>query len=185
MSWVDIAVIAIPLLIALLVYALVNSTKKPGSSAPVAPSPSASALPTVTITANQILLDEAWAVVPRVRGVLDALAKRSSLYVIVCVESMAQMRELRPIVERELDGVVSTDQILFCETNVGRASMARQLEVLVHFDFDPEAIRQVAIFHKAVLVAHRGAYAPEAVCACESLEEFAAGRMKALFPALA
>jgi hypothetical protein len=185
MRWSDLAVIVIPLFIAILVYVFVNGMKKPRPSSPLRPSHAPPSLPTVTIAANDILVDSKWTLLPEARPIIESLAKRTSLYVIAVVRSFAEMRSARELLGRELDGVIPDDQILFCQTALGRASMARQLEVHLHLDFDPEAVRQVAIFHSAVLIAARGVSAPGAACTCESLEQFTNSRMRSLFPALA
>jgi hypothetical protein len=186
MTWVDIAVIVIPILIAVIVYALVNGSKKnPIPTKPNPLSPASPTVPTISIAANNILLDSDWSLSSATRVMLEQLARRSILYIFVAVTSMDEMRARRDSVQREFDGVVPADQILFCQTAMGRASMARQLEVLFHIDYDPEAIHQVAIFHKAVFIGGHAAAAPAAICACETFEEFIGGPLVVKFPMLA
>jgi hypothetical protein len=185
MSWVDFAVFFIPLLIAVLVYTFVNGMKKPSQPKFSRPAQKIPALPVVTIAANHILVDSNWKLSSTNRAILESLVKRCSLYVIAVVESMSEMSSIRESFTREFEGIIPDTQILFCQTAIGRASMARQLDTRVHLDFDPEAIFQVSIFHKAVFIGTKGVSAPAAVCACESLEQFVNGRMKALLPELA
>jgi hypothetical protein len=185
MGWSDFAVFVVPFFLALLLYIFVSGAKKSPPPNPSRTAQASPSLPIVSITANRILLDSEWSLSPSNRAIIESLSKRSTLYVIAIVQSMAEMRGIREILNREFEGIIPDDQILFCQTAMGRASMARQLEVTVHLDFDPETIRQVAIFHGAVLIAEKGVNAPAAACVCESLEQFANGKMKSLFPALA
>jgi hypothetical protein len=167
----DFAILAITLLIAFLVYTRTIGRKVPiRFGAP--PSVPASPRPIVTIAANDILLDADFRVRPPARAHLRELSKRACVYLIVVVRDRAHADSVRAQLLRELDECADADCVLFCQTAVGRAAIARQLEPALHLDFDPAVVHEVALFFRAVLVARAGLSSPHAVCHCLSFAEF-------------
>jgi hypothetical protein len=184
-DWTDIAGFLVPLLILVAIYILKSRSK--GRANPQIPSsakvPALSSLPILSITATNILLDSNLRLRPSVRTLLQQLSRKACIYVIVIVDSISEMWAIRSQISHEFHNVIDDDHILYSQTPFGRASMARQLEVATHLDFDPEVIHQVSIFHNAVLIG-RGATTPHAKAEAESLEQFVATGDRTIFPFL-
>lgn len=174
-SLADVALIAIPILVAVLIYTLACGARKSGSPSTAQKrerTVNLSKLPIVTITANDIILDENYSLKSQSREGLELLANRSCVFVFVVVRDYQHQTEIEEHVTQQLDGIVQADHILYCQTALGRASMSRQLEAVAHIDFDPEAVHQISIFHKAVLIAPSYVESPHAAWKSETLGEF-------------
>ena len=175
----DFAIIVIPALVALLVYTLACGARKPRSQSSAQKKErtvNLSQRPIVTIAANNILLDDNYKLNDASRAALELLVKKACVFVFVQVNDREQQSEVEKSVSEQFAGIIDFDSILYCQTSVGRASMARQLETVAHFDFDPEAIHQVSIFHKAVLIAPSYVDCHHATWQAQSFSEFMANQ---------
>jgi hypothetical protein len=117
-----------------------------------------SPLKVVTITANRILMntdsraDAEWRVDAHTRLALSLLTKRACVFLFVLVRDAEDELSQRPRVARAFAGLVEPNQILYCQTALGRVAMAAQLESVVHLDFDPQVTEQMASATKTVLI---------------------------------
>jgi hypothetical protein len=180
----DFAIFIVTLAIAFTVYAFVFRRKRSAKSVQRL-NVALSSMPIVTIAANHILLDSDFKISSSARKMLSRLSQRACIYVIVMAANMDQAQLLRDPIINELKKVLSEDRLLFCQTAIGRASMTRQLEPIVHFDFDPEVVHQISFFFNAVLISSAQVDAPHALCQCRSFEEFMGKHLQRLFPILA
>jgi hypothetical protein len=183
-DWSDIAIIVVPLLIAFAIYVLAFGGKgQSNPSAPPAQTPPLSSLPIVSITATNILLDSQLRLRPSARAMLQQISRTACVYVIVVVHDLGEMRAIHSQVAREFQNAIGDDHILYSQTALGRASMARQLEVAAHLDFDPEVIHQVSVFHSAVLIA-REVSTQHAKAHAATFEQFVTTADHTIFPFL-
>ena len=182
----DFLVIFVPIVIAIVIYMLVYGVKKPSGAqaTKVDREVSLSPLPIVTITANHILLDDNLKMDDQTRSALELLSKRACVFVIVVVEDLAEQKRIEGEVASAFSGIIPEMNILYSQTAIGRASMARQLSAVSHFDFDPEAIHQVAIFFKSVLIAPRAVESQHASWRAESFGDFIESRNAEFFELL-
>jgi hypothetical protein len=183
MNLLDFVILLVTLIITFAVYTLTLGKErhtKHSDSLPV----SLSSQSIITITANDILLDSNFVLNPITRKLLWSLSQRACVYVIVVVGNMNQMRVIRSSIIDEFKNVVNEDCILFCQTALGRSSMVRQLEPIVHLDYDPQVVHQVSIFHRAVLIADSQVSSPHALCQCSSFVGFMETQLQRLFPIL-
>jgi hypothetical protein len=109
--------------------------------------------PIVTLTANHILLKSDWSLDNKARLALAILTKRAGVFILVFVHDADEEADRRPVVTHQFRGVIDASQILFCQTAIGRVVIAEQLESVVHFDFDPDVINEMASSRKTVLIA--------------------------------
>lgn len=128
--------------------------------------------PIVTITSNNILTDYKDEVDDGTKAALKILAKRVCIFVFVVVKDKEEAERVKPKIAEQLSGLVEPRNILPCQTAIGRASMARQLESVAHFDYDPEAILQSSIFIPSILIAPSSVESPKAKWSCESFQNF-------------
>ena len=175
-SFADFAIIAIPILVAVLIYTLACGARKSGSpsaSQKKERTVNLSKLPIVTVTANDILLNN-YKMNEDARAALERLTEKACVFVFVIVRDLQHQTEIEEAVTEEFNGVIDSDHILYCQTALGRASMSRQLEAVAHIDFDPETVHQVSIFHKAALIAPSYVESPHAAWKSQSLTEIVA-----------
>ena len=170
----DLVVVLVPMLIAVIVYVFACGTKKRSSTVATKGERdvSLSKLPIVTITANHVLLDDNLEMNRSTSAALELLTKRACVFVFVVVKDMEEQERIKDQINKQFEGLIDEDNILYCQTPMGRASMSRQLSAVSHIDYDPEVIHQIAIFYKAVLIAPRNVESPHAAWRCESFSEF-------------
>lgn len=151
-NFYDAMMFTIPLIAISIVY-FIFFNKKEDKPKTTVKEPVRTILPIVTITANNILLDDNMKIIDGIKDAFDILAKRASIYIFVVVKDMDEAKDLREKIVEEFNGILSGNHILFCQTPIGRASMARQLEAVAFFDYDPEGVHQASIFMPTVLIA--------------------------------
>ena len=171
----DILIFAIPLLIILVFYLQSYRGKSQNQSASKEKKRSAeslSKLPIVTITANNILLDNSMKMNPGNKLALEMLTKHACVFLFVIVKDQDEANELNEKMAKEFEGLVDPDHILYTQTEIGRASMSRQLEPVAHFDFDPEVVHQTSIFISTVMIAPDNVDSPHAKWKSNNFKDF-------------
>ena len=128
--------------------------------------------PIVTIASNFILANENNEIDNNTRAALEILAKRATIFVFPVVKDQAEADIVKPKLAEELKDLVEERNILPCQTAIGRASMARQLCPVAHFDYEPEAVLQTSIFMPTVLIAPKTVVSPKAKWSSESFADF-------------
>lgn len=128
--------------------------------------------PIVTITANHVLVDDDLNINEGTHMALEILAKRACIFVFVIVKDKEESIHCKQVLSEKLAGLVDPNHILPCQTPMGCASMARQLESTAHFDYNPEAIHQASIFIPSILIAPPTVESPHARWSNPSFENF-------------
>ena len=113
---------------------------------------SLSKLPTITITANSIILDENYYIIPESAKVLHGLSNEFNVFLFVQINDEDQFEQVSNLVFLELNGIIPNDNILFCQTNIGRSPMARQLNSKLHIESDIEAAKLNSLFIPTALI---------------------------------
>lgn len=151
----DILILVIPLFFVILIYLQMCRTRTTKNSSSLKKEvKQLSSLPIVSITANDILLSKDMKIVDEgTKLALEMLAKHACIFLFVIVNNQEEADNLLEPISKEFEGLVDPDNILFTQTQLGRASMARALESLAHIDFDPEVVHQTSIFINSVLIA--------------------------------
>ena len=129
-------------------------------------------LPNITICGNEILLNSNNEIEQNIRSSLEILKKRSNLYIIINVKDEVELKECEEKIINEFKGLIDSNNILFSQNSIGRASIARQLEPIAHFDFDPETIHQTSIFIPSIYIGPDYIECPYAKWSCNSFFKF-------------
>ena len=108
--------------------------------------------PVVTISAHGVLFDNHCQLLPGVAQTLGPISQYLTIYVFVQVPSASHVESAAKLSHRALVGLVDSDNILFCQTGVGRTAMARQLESSLHIEGDREVAGLSAIFCPTALI---------------------------------
>lgn len=137
--------------------------------------PTITTKPIVTITANYVLADENWNISNGTRMALEILSKRTCIFVFAIVKDKDEAALAKKLLSERLNGLVEPSHILPCQTAMGCASMARQLDSSAHFDYNPEAIHQASIFITSILIAPPSVESPHAKWTNSSFEDFITG----------
>lgn len=93
-----------------------------------------------------------------VAGCLGKLGKMGEVYVVVRVGSDEEEGDVTRCLDREMvfGRGVSKDRVVFCETVIGRVSIARQIESQLHVDCSTEVVAGLQRFIKYVTLIGRG-----------------------------
>lgn len=104
----------------------------------------------VTITGNKILFDSNFNMIDPDETLksLKILGESSNIYVINHVSSKSDYDMFKEKVEKQLESCVNPNHILFSQNPFGRASIARAVKSVVHFDYEPEGTKQASLFIK-------------------------------------
>ncbi|OHS96403.1 hypothetical protein TRFO_37479 [Tritrichomonas foetus] len=81
------------------------------------------------------------------------LSKHACIFIFIDVKDQEEADALLEPLKKEFEGIVDGDHILFSQTEMGRASMTRQLDSSAHFDFSTEVTHQASIFMNTILIA--------------------------------
>ncbi|KAH0788931.1 putative transmembrane protein [Histomonas meleagridis] len=150
----DFLIIVIPIIFIVIIYLIACRSKGGKSNMTNLENPTKfSRLPIVTITANNILLDENMKLTEQARSALVTLAKKASIFIFILVKDQEEVNRISDSMVQEFSGLVDKEQILYTQTEEGRASMSRQLEPAAHIDFDPEVVRLTSIFIPTAFIA--------------------------------
>ena len=151
---IDTLILVIPVAIFALIYFVMCNRKPRNSSLGNGNQDlQMSRSPIVTITANDILLDENMKINEGTRNALKLLAQRATLFIFVVVKDQKEADSLLEPIATEFKDITDRENILYCQTPEGRASMARQLRAVSHIDYDVEVIHLIANFFPGVLIA--------------------------------
>jgi hypothetical protein len=173
MNWIHgVVALSIGLFVIFIVVAIFRFVRRRANARQGCPPPVLSSRPIVTLTANHVLLKSDWSLDKKARLALAILTKRACVFVLVFVHDADEEAERRPIVAREFHGIVDESQILFCQTAIGRVAMAQQLESVVHFDFDPDVISEMAPSRKTVIISDCEGNGKRADWAAPTFKEF-------------
>lgn len=108
--------------------------------------------PIITIAANSILIDENFKLLPQISKSIDEIKATSTIYTIVKVNNQDDYEQNRIEITNELKSIIDENNILFCETNIGRSAMSRHLESSLLIDYDEETAILNTVFSPTALV---------------------------------
>lgn len=103
-------------------------------------------LPILTITANSILLDSNYHLLPNIDTFLMELFNNFVIYIFVEVKDDQHLTHVENDVYSAFQNIISKENILFCQTSIGRSPMCRQLESNLHIEYDIDAARLNSIY---------------------------------------
>lgn len=171
----DFLTILIPVLVVLIIYFI--SRKAKGNTDASGTDTSVknrkqNQIPIVTITANNILFDNSMKMDGKTRSALELLSKHACIYIFILVDGFEEMKRIKEEMEKEFEGIVDKEHILYSEKVEGRQSLARQIEPVAHIDFDPEIVHLTSIFIPTVLIAPSSVECKYAKWQSESISDF-------------
>lgn len=108
--------------------------------------------PIITIAANSILIDENCKLLPHIKESIDEIKATSTIYAIVKVKDLNDYEKKKIQIIDEIKSVIDEENILFCETNIGRSAMSRQLESSLLIEYDVETAVLNSVFSPTALI---------------------------------